>query len=462
MKDMKVLVVEDELTMRETVVTYLEEQGVPVKSVMSGEDALEVLREGAYDVAVVDLKLPGIDGIEVLRRAHQNNPGLPVIIMTAYATIENAVRAIKEGAYDYLVKPFNLEELGFIIQRIVEHRKLVEENVKLKEQLKKRYSTRNIIGVSYGMKRIFERIEGVADSTATVLIQGDSGTGKELIARAIHFSGSRRDRPFITLNCGAMPETLIESELFGYEKGAFTGANKTKIGRFELAGDGTLFLDEIGEMNLEAQVDMLRVLQEREFRRVGGTTLIKMDARIIASTNKDLEAEVRADRFRQDLFYRLNVVPIHVPALRERREDIPFLARHFVDKHKHEGKRAVSGISSEAMDLLLRYDWPGNVRELENAIERAVVLGTSEQIIPADLPETLHRIEVGGARAIGGSLSLQDVERMHILAVLEASRWNLSEAARVLGITRTTLYHKVQRLGLRQKGEAKPKPDAKR
>jgi len=456
MKDVRILVVEDELTMRETVVTYLEEQGFPVKSVMSGEDGLEALRDGSYDIAVVDLKLPGIDGIEVLRRAHQANPGLPVIIMTAYATIENAVRAIKEGAYDYLVKPFNLEELGFIIQRIVEHRKLVEENVKLKEQLKKRYSTRNIIGTSYGMKRIFERIESVADSTATVLIQGDSGTGKELIARAIHFSGSRRDRPFTSLNCGAIPDTLIESELFGYEKGAFTGANKTKIGRFELAADGTLFLDEIGEMNLEAQVDMLRVLQEREFRRVGGTTLIKMDARIIASTNKNLEDEVKAGKFREDLYYRLNVVPIYVPALRERREDVPFLARHFVDKHKHEGKREITGISSAAMDLLLRYDWPGNVRELENAIERAVVLGTGEQIVPADLPESLHRAETGGKRTVGANLSLQEVERMHIVAVLEAVKWNLSEAARVLGITRTTMYHKVQRLGLRAKGEPKP------
>ena len=456
MKDVRVLVVEDELTMRETVVTYLEEQGFPVTSVMSGEDGLETLRDGSYDIAVIDLKLPGIDGIEVLRRAHQANPDLPVIIMTAYATIENAVRAIKEGAYDYLVKPFNLEELGFIIQRIVEHRKLVAENVKLKEQLKKRYSTRNIIGTSYGMKRIFERIESVADSTATVLIQGDSGTGKELIARAIHFSGSRRDRPFITLNCGAIPETLIESELFGYEKGAFTGANKTKIGRFELAGDGTLFLDEIGEMNLEAQVDMLRVLQEREFRRVGGTSLIKMDARIIASTNKNLENEVKAGKFREDLYYRLNVVPIYVPALRERREDIPFLARHFVDKHKHESKREITGISSAAMDLLLRYDWPGNVRELENSIERAVVLGAGEQIVPADLPESLLRAETGGKRTIGANLSLKEVERMHILAVLEAARWNLSESARVLGITRTTMYHKVQRLGLRAKGEPKP------
>jgi DNA-binding NtrC family response regulator len=457
MKDVRVLVIEDELTMRETVVTYLEEQGFPVKSVMSGEDGLDMLRDGGYDIAVVDLKLPGIDGIEVLHRAHQANPGLPVIIMTAYATIENAVRAIKEGAYDYLVKPFNLEELGFIIQRIVEHRKLVAENVKLKEQLKKRYSTRNIIGTSYGMKRIFERIESVADSTATVLIQGDSGTGKELIARAIHFSGTRRDRPFITVNCGAIPDTLIESELFGYEKGAFTGANKTKIGRFELAGDGTLFLDEIGEMNLEAQVDMLRVLQEREFRRVGGTSLIKMDARIIASTNKNLEDEVKAGKFREDLYYRLNVVPFHVPALRERREDIPFLARHFVDKHKHESKREITGLASAAMDLLLRYDWPGNVRELENAIERAVVLGTGEQIVPADLPEGLLRAEAGGKRTIGANLSLQEVERMHILAVLEAVKWNLSEAARVLGITRTTMYHKVERLGLRAKGEAKPR-----
>jgi DNA-binding NtrC family response regulator len=458
-KDVRILIVEDELTMRETLTTYLEENGFPSESVMRGEDAVDLIRSGRFDIAIIDLKLPGIDGIEVLHRARIINPDLPAIMITAYATVENAVRAIKEGAYDYLVKPFNLEELGFIIQKIVEHRRLVEENLKLREQLKKRYSPRNIIGNSAGMKRIFELVESVADSSATVLIQGESGTGKELFARAVHYAGSRRDKPFITVNCGALPDTLIESELFGFEKGAFTGANRTKIGRFEMAADGTLFLDEIGETGLEFQVDLLRVLQEREFRRVGGSELIRMDARIIASTNRNLGEEVSKGKFREDLYYRLNVVPLHVPALRDRREDIPILVRHFLAKHKSETKRQVEGVSTEAMDLLLRYDWPGNVRELENAVERALVLGKEDMIVPADLPETLRQSVAVRSLPIGGNLSLDDVERMHILSVLERAQGNLSEAARVLGITRVTLYAKLDKYGLRQRTRATTDPE---
>ncbi|MEO0108530.1 MAG: sigma-54 dependent transcriptional regulator [candidate division WOR-3 bacterium] len=450
-KDMKILVVEDEMTMRETLTTYLTENGFACDSVMRGEDGVDRIRSGQFAIAIVDLRLPGIDGIEVLKSIKIINPELPVIMITAYATVENAVLAIKEGAYDYLVKPFNLEELGFIIQKIVEHRRLVEENIRLREQLKKRYSPRNIIGNSQAMRRIFEIIESVADSSATVLIQGESGTGKELIARTIHYVSSRREKPFITINCGAIPEALMESELFGHEKGAFTGANKTKTGRFELAADGTFFLDEIGELSTEVQVDFLRVLQEREFRRVGGTELIPMEARIIASTNRDLQKEVHEGRFREDLFYRLNVVPIHVPPLRERQEDIPFLVRHFIDKHRHEARREVSGITSEALDMLIAYDWPGNVRELENAIERALVLGKGEQIAPDELPETIQRSGSVRRRPIGGELSLEEVERLHILATLEHAKWNLSETARILGITRVTLYNKIDKYGLRIK-----------
>lgn len=451
--EMRVLVVEDELIMRETIVTYLEENHFRVESVMRGEDAVNLVRENGFSLVVVDLKLPGIDGIEVLRRIRIIDPNLPVVMMTAYATVENAVTAIKEGAYDYLVKPFNLEELGFIIQKIAEHQRLVAENIKLREQLRKRYGPKNIIGNSQAMRRIFELIESVADSSATVLIQGESGTGKELIARAIHYAGARRDKPFITMNCSAIPETLLESELFGYEKGAFTGATKSKIGRLEMAADGTLFLDEIGEMSLEAQVDLLRVLQEREFRRVGGAELIRMDARVIASTNRNLEELVKVGKFRQDLFYRLNVVPIHIPPLRERREDIPFLVRHFIEKHRQEARRAVTGVADETMDLLLRYDWPGNVRELENAIERALVLGRGSQIEPADLPEALQQLVLETNRPVGGNLSLAEIERLHILAVLERTKWNLAETARILGIARVTLYNKIARFGLIRSSE---------
>ncbi len=431
---------------------WLGEKGYSVVSVCSGMEAIEKVKTESFNVAFVDMKMPGLDGIEVLRAVKRINPDTSVIIMTAYATIETAIKAMQEGAYNYLVKPFSLDEAELIVKAIGEYQELVAENILLRQQLEERYSFQNIIGESQHMKEVLELVENIADSNSTVLIQGASGTGKEVIARLIHMKSLRRDKPFIAANCAAIPGELLESELFGHEKGAFTGASYAKKGRFELANGGTLFLDEVGEMSLNAQIHLLRVLQEREFRKVGGTELIKIDVRIIASSNRDLEQEVKKERFRQDLFYRLNVITIYLPELKKRKEDIPFLVGYMMKKYGIESGRGKKTMSPEALDLLMKYDWPGNIRELENVIERLVILCRDEVIRPEHLPQNIKKEPQEKLNIFIPDKPLEEIEKQYIYEVLKDTKWNKSKSAKILGIERRTLYNKIDKYNLK-KGE---------
>lgn len=444
----KILVVDDEAAMRVTMSDWLEEKEYNVVSACSGMEAIEKVKTEPFNVAFVDMKMPGLDGIEVLRAIKRINPDISVIIMTAYATIETAIRAMKEGAYNYLVKPFSLDEAELIVKAIVEYQELVAENILLRQQLEERHSLKNIIGESQQMKEIFELVENIANSNSTVLIQGASGTGKEVIARLIHLKSPRRDKPFIAANCAAIPSELLESELFGHEKGAFTGATYTKKGRFELANRGTLFLDEIGEMSLNAQIHLLRVLQEREFRKIGGAELIKIDIRIIASSNKELEKQVKEGRFREDLFYRLNVITIYLPELKKRKEDIPLLVGHMLTKYGLESGRGKKSMSAEALDLLMKYDWPGNIRELENVIERSVILCKDEVIRPEHLPQNIKKEPKGERNLYITNKPLEEIEKQYIYEVLKDNNWNKSKSAKILEIERITLYKKIKKYKL--------------
>jgi DNA-binding NtrC family response regulator len=448
----KILVVDDEAVMRDTMSDWLGEKGYNVVPVCSGMEAIEKAKRESFNVAFVDMKMPGLDGIEVLEAIKRINPDTAVIIMTAYATIETAIVSMKKGAYDYLVKPFSLDEAELIIKKTIKYQELVAENILLRQQLEERYSLKNIIGKSQQMKDVFELVENIADSNSTVLIQGASGTGKEVIARLIHLKSLRRDKPFIAANCAAIPRELLESELFGHEKGAFTGATYTKKGRFELANGGTLFLDEVGEMSNNAQIHLLRVLQEREFRRVGGTELIKIDVRIIASSNKDLDKEVKEGRFREDLFYRLNVITIYLSKLKERKEDIPLLVDHFLTKYGLESGRGKKSMSQEVLDLLMKYDWPGNIRELENLIERLVILCKDKIIRPENLPQNIKKEPKGELSILIPNKQLEEVEKQYIYEVLKEYNWNKSKSAKILGIERMTLYKKIKKYNLKKEG----------
>ncbi|MGC8719204.1 MAG: sigma 54-interacting transcriptional regulator [Thermodesulforhabdaceae bacterium] len=382
-----VLIVDDEPNYLIVLEELLSDEGYNVLTADNATEGLQIASIQDVDVVVTDMKMPGIDGMAFLDSLHKLKPDLPIIMMTAYGTIEKAVEAMKKGAFDYICKPFENEEFKVVVARAVDHYRLLRRNRELEEEVKSRYSFQNIIGKSQVMKKVFYIVEKIAPSRSTVLITGESGTGKELIAKAIHYQSPRRDKPFVSVNCGALPETLLESELFGHERGAFTGAVQQRKGRFELAHEGTLFLDEISEMPLHLQVKLLRVLQEMEFERVGGTQTVRVDVRIIAATNRDLKKEVAAGRFRSDLFYRLNVVNIHLPPLRERSEDIPLLVAHFLDKYgKEMGGGETFKVDREAMKCLMEYSWPGNVRELENVIERAMLLCSNNVITLADLP----------------------------------------------------------------------------
>jgi two-component system response regulator PilR (NtrC family) len=397
----RVLVVDDERSMREMLAIVLRRDGYDVRVVEDGRRALDVLGEGPVDVLLSDIRMPDMTGVEVLRAAKAINRDIVALMMTAYASTETAVEAMRLGAVDYLTKPFNMDELRLKLRQQLETRRLKQENVLLKRALESRHEFSSIIGRSDPMLALFEMIEAVAKTTSTVLITGESGTGKDLVARAIHYNSLRREQPFVALNCGAIPETLLESELFGHVKGAFTGADSNKKGLVEAAERGSIFLDEIGEMNGTMQVKLLRVLQERRFRRLGGTSEVTADIRVIAATNQDLPARVADGRFREDLFYRLNVIPVHLPPLRERRDDIVLLAEHFLAKYAAEMGKPVHGISAEAQALLLTYHWPGNVRELENVIERAVALERTSVVLPETLPATVIQAGVQ-ARASGG------------------------------------------------------------
>jgi len=440
----KILIVDDEAIVRESLRDWLNDVGHQVFTAEDGHQALEILERQKPGIVIADLVMPGMDGIELMKRAKDILPDVEVIIITAYGSIPTAISAIREGAYDYIEKPFCPERVELLIEKLVKHQWLIEENHSLQQKLEERYRFEDIIAKSPKMQRVIEVIKVIAKSNATILITGDSGTGKELVARAIHAQSHRRGKPFVAVSCAALPESLLESELFGHEKGAFTGAYSQKKGKFEVANRGTLFLDEIGEMSANIQVHLLRVLEEKEFTRVGGNELIKVDVRVISATNKDIKKAVANGEFREDLYYRLNVVLVELPPLREREEDIPLLAQHFLRKFAAENRKEITGFSHEATDFLLKYEWPGNVRELENAIERAVILAKSSSIEVADLPQENLLL----AQSAPPGESLREVEKNHILNILSETGGNHSEAARTLGISRATLYNKIRAYGL--------------
>jgi DNA-binding NtrC family response regulator len=441
-KKARILVVDDEPAMREALYDWLKEDGYDVGLAEGGKEAIVMAEEKSWDVILLDLKMPGMDGLETLRRlkAEDVDTDAEILMMTAYATVDTAVMAMKEGAFDYLVKPFAPDEVEIQIKKIVAHRELVLENILLRQKLEERSEYDEIIGKSDSMQKIFDLISQVAPTDSTVLITGESGTGKELIAQAIHGNSQRCYMPFIAVSCGALPDSLLESELFGYEKGAFTGAEYTKKGRFELADNGTLFLDEIGDISLKTQVDLLRVLQQKAFRRLGGVEEIQVDVRILAATNRNLQKAISENKFREDLFYRLNVISIHVPPLRERKEDIPLLVKAFIRKCCLEMNKEVVKIAPSALNVLMDYDWPGNVRELENVIERALVIGLGSEIVTKDLPFPGKELTT---EIMPDSLKM--MEKIHVSKILKKTNWNISKTARLLEIDRQTLYNKLEK-----------------
>ncbi len=443
-----ILVVDDEVAIRESLKDWLMEDGYSVALAVDGENAIAMVQESQYDVILLDLKMPGIDGLETMRRIKEISPDSEVLMMTAYASVDTAVQAMKEGAFDYLVKPFDPDEVELQIKKILALREMRLENIMLRKRLEAQYQYDEIIGKSEAMQEIFDLIDRVAPSDSTVLITGESGTGKELIAQALHGNSNRCFMPFVAINCGALPDSLLESELFGYEKGAFTGADHTKRGRFEMAQGGTVLLDEIGDISLKTQVDLLRVLQQKEIIRLGGESTIDVDVRILAATNRDLKASIAKGDFREDLFYRLNVIAIHVPPLRERGEDIPLLTNAFVKQRCMEMNKALVKISPGAMRQLMDYHWPGNVRELENVIERALVIGSGGEIMTDDLP-----FSRGDTYASDSPKSLKMMEKAHISRILEQANWNISKAAREMDIDRQTLYNKMSKYAIK-KGES--------
>ena len=440
MSKIKILIVDDELIMRESLAGWLERDGHDVQTAVSGEEALEKVKETQFDIFLVDIKMEGISGLDVLRSVKESDPDADVVMITAYGSIPSAIEAMKDGAYDYMLKPFDPNELGVLIEKIIHHQEQARENIYLKEQYKERTRFESMIGQSRPMQEIFELICDVAPMDSTVLITGETGTGKGLAAKAIHTNSSRRNGPFVTVNCGAIPEHLMDTELFGHQKGAFTDAKETKKGRLELAHGGTLFLDEIGEISMRMQIDLLRVLEDRVFYRVGGTQPIEADFRVIAATNRNLEEAITEGAFREDLFYRLNVISFEMPSLIQHKEDIPLLAEHFLYRFAQETNKLTDKISREAMDEMMIYDWPGNIRELENAIERAVVVGKQREILPEDLPIFCH--EPAPATR---TQSLKEMEKTHIQQVLTQNQWNIARSAKILGIDRSTLYSKIKR-----------------
>jgi DNA-binding NtrC family response regulator len=451
-----VLVVDDEVGARESLKMILKND-YEVFSAKNAEEALLQIKEHSPDVILLDIILPDLDGLKVLERIKQNDPDMVVIMITATKTVKTAVEAMKLGAYDYVTKPFDIDELRLIISRSLSTQALEQEVKYRREEMDKNFDFRNIIGKSRSMKDIFKVVKQIADSKSTALIMGESGTGKELISRAIHYNSNRKNYPFVTINCAAIPETLIESELFGHEKGAFTNAIEKKLGRFEVAHQGTLFLDEIGELSLATQAKILRFLEEREFNRVGGSKTIKVDVRLITATNKDLNQLIKKGGFREDLYYRINVVPILIPPLRERREDIPLLIDHFINRFGVENNKNVKGISKEALDVMMQYEWPGNIRELENLIERVITLTSNEYIQVNELPPFFKGApKVDGLKesVLNGKVSFlqaeEEFEREVILDALKKTNYIQSHAAEILGISRRILKYKMDKLGINQ------------
>lgn len=453
----KILVVDDEKSMREFLAIMLSKEGHEVVMAKNGADALKAAHAEIFDLVITDVKMPGVDGMAVLKSIKEISPETVVIMITAFATTETAIEAMKLGAYDYIIKPFKVDELRLVINNSLERRSLQKENILLKREMASKAGFEHFIGKSEPMQKVFSLTRQVTDTTSTVLITGESGTGKELVAKAVHFNSARKSRPFVTVNCGALPETLLESELFGYMKGAFTGATSNKQGLFEAANNGTIFLDEISATTPALQVKLLRVLQEREFMRVGGTSGVKVDVHVIAASNKDLLAEIAKGTFREDLFYRLNVIPIHLPPLRERKEDIPLLAEYFLNKvaNKEGDPSKSKTIDAAAMKALMEYQWPGNVRELENTIERMVIMtpegvihidqvpDTVKNISPANGPVSLEIPETG----IDLEALLETTERTFLRKALERSGGVKTEAAKLLGLTFRSFRHRLRKYG---------------
>ncbi len=444
-----ILIVDDDEITCNLLEEVLSKEGYVVDKALNGREAIDKGENKPYDGVLTDIRMIDVDGMEVLRAYRQKSPDSIIIMMTAFGSIETAIRAIKEGAYDYVSKPFKLDEIKLTIRRALEQKRLLQENLFYRQELITKYKLENIVGRSPQMLQVYKTVARVAESRSTVLIAGESGTGKELVARAIHFNSPRSSKPYVAVDCGSLAETLLESELFGHVRGAFTGAVTNKKGLFEEADNGTCFLDEVGDISLAMQAKLLRVIQEHEIKRVGGTETTKIDVRIIAATNKNLEELVAEKKFREDLFYRLNVVSIHLPPLRERLDDIPFLADHFLRKYAAENEKPVSRISAEVLDLLLRYQWPGNVRELENVIERALTLSPHSLILPEDLPRRL-RVEPSeiSATSLPSQVSLTELEKIYIKKVLEETGGNKKRAADILGIDRRTLYRMAARYGI--------------
>lgn len=444
--DTRILIVDDETIVRESLGSWFREEGYPVDVAGSAREALEKLTANNWDIFLLDIRMPGMDGLELQRKIKESHPDSTIIIMTAYASVETAVEAMKQGAYDYIVKPFDPDDLEHLVRNAVERKHLVSENIQLRSNIDEMNLFHEVVGKSSAMRRVLEQVAMVSGSDTTALIRGESGTGKELIARAIHANSTRRYMPIVVVNCGALSEGVLESELFGHEKGAFTGAHYRRKGKFEMADGGTLFLDEIGDINLKTQVDLLRVLEEKKISRVGGNAEIPVDFRLIAATNKNLEAMAAEGKFREDLYYRVNVFSIAIPPLRERRDDIEPLVEHFLTRFGRSMNKGVTRIAPETMELLREFNWPGNVRELQNALERAVLVCKTNEIEPGDLP---LQVSDGGLNVHAGK-SLSDVERQHVKQVLEETGWNVYRAARLLEIDRVTLYNKIKKYGFKR------------
>lgn len=443
------LIVDDDRSHRLMLTTLMQEWGYRIMEAEDGEQALQIVRDKPVDLVLMDMRMPKMDGIEATKAVHRHNPAIPIIVITAYSSVPTAVEALKSGAVDYVTKPIDFEALRVVLERALEHTRLKEENQNLRSLLA-RFQAVEIIGSSVAMHKVLELVALVAPTDATVLITGESGTGKGIVARAIHANSTRREKALVEVNCAAIPETLMESELFGHEKGAFTGAEKLRKGRFAMAGEGTIFLDEIAELSLTMQAKLLRVLQDGEMQRVGSDAAVPVDVRVIAATNRDISAMVAGGTFREDLYYRLSVFPVDIPPLRERTEDIPSLAQHFLRCLSSKNQKEIKGITPRAMDLLLRYSWPGNVRELENAMERSVILAREAYISPAELPPCVQKADAEDAECLmsdhkGKETNLAELEKEAILQILKEMEGNKSEAARRLGITRRTLKLKLKK-----------------
>ncbi|HAP36610.1 MAG TPA: Fis family transcriptional regulator [Bacteroidetes bacterium] len=444
-KKSSILIVDDEPIVRESLTKWFRQDGFRVEAAEHANAALKLMEKGPWDIIILDIKMPGMSGLELLKRLREIDRNAQIIMATAFASVESAVQALKDGAFDYVTKPIDPDHLSHLVSNALQQRKLEDENSILREHITEISGVNEIVGESPQMKRVTDLSLTVAQTDTTVMIRGESGTGKELIARTIHANSSRRYFPIITVNCGAVAETLLESELFGHERGAFTGAQYRRKGKFEMADGGTIFLDEIGTVSPKMQIELLRVIETKQFTRVGGNDLISSDFRIICATNKNLESAIKDGSFREDLYYRLNVFSVLIPPLRERRMDIPILAQFFIKKYATIMNRSVSDISGDAMDMLIRYDWPGNVRELENVVERAMVLAQSSSIRATDLPfQNSTKLEMPKDD------TLEAIERVHIESILDSAKWNITRAAEILDIDRVTLYNKIAKYGFKK------------